>query len=175
MGFTEVLKPKEGTQFPTRREMAAWAKAYLHDQDFDTIVTYADLTTVLGLDPQRDPRARSSVLKAGRDLLREDHKKLVNLRNVGYRIIKPNEHANQSRRENVRARRRLREALATVTYVAMERLTPAETVDALMEQARVAIQVGIHARLRRIKQLPPRNELKLPSASKLVDMMRRRG
>lgn len=157
----------------TTREMTDCAVALLSERSFDATIPYAEWTSVLGANPEHDPRARRAVLRSGRKVLREQHKKLVNIRRVGYRIIRPNEHAAQSKSENRRARRRLREALATVTYVALENLTPAETAQVLMEQARNAIQVGVCQRLSRAKALPSRDQVKLPATTALVDLMRR--
>jgi glutathione S-transferase len=174
MGFPAVLKSGEGAQFPTAKEFIAWALAFLTDQPFGRVITYAELASVLTVNPAEDHRARSALLRAGRVLQREHHKQIVNVRNVGYRVIEPKDHVGVSRAQNRRAIRRLRESLATATYVAMESLTPAETAEVLMQQARVAIQVGLCTRVTKAKVVPPREQVHLPSGAKLLEMMRRR-
>lgn len=175
MRFPETLNANEGTQFPTMAEMRKRVFELLAPRPYDTLITYAEFEAVLQLNPADDRRARSAVLKAARDLLQQQDKKLVNVRNEGYRIIRPNEHQNVSRHQQQRARRRLRDALETVTHIALDKLTPTEVAQVMLEQARVGIQLAITKRFARAKQLPPRNELHLPSAMKLVDMMRKKG
>jgi hypothetical protein len=175
MTFSETLKSHEGTQFPTSAEMRRRAFDLLAPLPFDTLIPYAQFTEALHLDPQREHRARQAVLMAGRDLLREHSKKIINVRDKGYRIIKPNEHPAVAQAQQRSARRRLREALQTVTHVALDHLTPTEVAQVMIEQARAGLQVALTKRLSRAKTLPPVRELHLPSSSKLVDMMRKRG
>lgn len=170
----QPLRPDEGTQFPTMQEMCAAAYAELAAHAYNTTVTYTELAGVMGIDPQRNMRARTAVLKAGRRLLREQNKKIVNVRNEGYRIVQPNEQVGVSQREQARARRWLRESLKTVTHVALDNLSPTEIAKVMTEQARVAIQVSMARRLVRMKELPPKDEIALPSPNRLLEMMRKK-
>jgi hypothetical protein len=170
--MTQPLTENEGTQFPTTAEMRRRALQLLEQVPSNTLITYRALTAALGLNPQHESRARSAVLQAGRDLLKDQNKKIVNVRDQGYRIIQANEHVTVSQHEQLGARRRLRRALQTVTHVALHELTTIEIAKVMMEQARVAISVGMLKKLTKAKELPPTAQLHLPSASKLIEFMR---
>lgn len=170
---TELLQPHEGPTFPTMRELTDRAYAVLADRSFNTTITYGEFHEALDVNPAIDRRARAAVLKAGKLLQREHKKKLVNIRTVGYRIIKPTEHVEVSQGEQRRARRWLRESLKTVTHVALEDLQPTDIARVMTEQARAAIQVAMTRSLARTKALPSRDQLCLPSATKLLEMMRK--
>jgi alkylated DNA nucleotide flippase Atl1 len=170
----EHLQSHEGAQFPTTKEMRTRAFDLLAKLPFDTLVTYQQFADVLGLNPVASHRARGAVLKAGRDLLKEHNKKIVNVKNDGYRIIRPNEHRGVSQSQQRGARRKLRDALQTVTHVALDNLTPKEVAEVMLEQARAAIQLSMTKQFSRVKDLPPRQDLHLPSSAKLVDMMRKK-
>jgi hypothetical protein len=173
MAFAETLRSGEGAQFPTMQEMKARAFDLLQGRAFGDVVTYAEFEAALSVNPNTDRRARTAVLRAARRLLVEQHKKSVNVRNVGYRIVKPNEHVGVSQAEQRRARRWLREALKTATYVALDDLSPTEVARVMTEQARAAVQVAMTKRLANVKELPARSELALPSGTRLVEMMRK--
>ncbi len=173
MATPRFLDAREGTQFPTAKEMRRRAFELLVARPFDTLVRYQEFAAALGLDPQSDQRARSAVLAAGRDLLKQHQKKIVNVKTEGYRIIRPNEHRAVSQAQQRGARRRLRDALQTVTYVALDQLTPEEIAGLMIEQARAAIQLALTKKLAKVKQLPAKQELALPSGRKLVEMMRK--
>lgn len=172
--FHEALQPNEGTQFPTIAEMRGRALELLRERPYDSLIAYEEFAQAIGVNPMTDRRGRSAVLKAGRDLLAAHNKKIINVREQGYRIIRPNEHAVVSQSEQRRARRLFKQSLQTVTHVALDHLTPTEIAQVMMEQARSALQVAMAKRLSRAKALPPRCELKLPSTSKLVEMMRKK-
>jgi hypothetical protein len=167
------LEAHEGTQFPTTREMRMKALTLLSGFTFDTIVTYQQFTDTLGLNPALDRRARSAVLQAGRDLLKAQNKKLVNVKTEGYRIIRPNEHKSVSQSQQRSARRKLRDALQTVTHVALENLTPKEVAEVMLEQARTALQLNMTRRVAKMTGLPSKDELHMPSSAKLLSMMRK--
>ena len=168
------LQATEGTQFPTTREMRQRAYALLMPLPFDTTVTYQQFTDAIGMNPAEDHRARRAVLQAGTDMLRLHNKKLVNLKLEGYRIIRPNEQAARADAEAARGRRQFKRALETATFVALEHLSPTEIATALQTQARRAIEVAFTKRMVRAKDLPPSQDIHLPSSAKLVAMMRRR-
>lgn len=171
---TEHLHGTHLKQFPTTKEMRERALALLLPLPFDTTISYQQFTETLGLNPMTDHRARSAVLLAGKDLLKGYNKKIVNIRTEGYRIIRPNEHCAVSKRQQQSARRRLKESLQTVTHVALDQLAPTEIAQVMLEQARAAIQLSLTRKLGRMKQLPPRQELHLPSSNKIVEMMKKK-
>jgi hypothetical protein len=169
----EILQPGEGPLFPTTAELKARALALLTDRARDTVVSYGELTDALGMNV-RETRARGAVLWAGHRLLMLEQKKLVNIRNVGYRIVKPQEHVGVSQQEQRRARRWLRRSLATVTHVALEDLTATEVAKLMTEQARAALAIAFQKQLSKAKALPPRKELHVPPTPQLVEMLKRK-
>ena len=169
----DILKHDEGVKFPLSVILRERAYALLSMREHESVVTYEELTTAMGLDPQQDTRARHAVLRAGRLLLREQRKKLLNVRNVGYQIIKPIEQVAASKKEQQRARRWLKRGLETVTHISLENLSPVDIAQIMTEQARAAIQLAMSQRLGRAKVLPPKEQLALPSSRHLVDLFRR--
>jgi alkylated DNA nucleotide flippase Atl1 len=174
MTNAKVMAFNEGTQFPTTAEMTLRAFEAMRELPHDTVVTYEQITAVLGLDPSLDRRARAATLRAGRRLLTEHKKKLVNVRTTGYRIVRPEEQVGVSQSEQRRARRWLRESLKTVTFVALDNLPAVEVARVMTEQARAAIQVAMTNRMTRAKELPAKSDISVPSADKLLAMMRKR-
>src|SRR4029450_7848164 len=102
--MVDILEAHDGVKFPLSEVLKRRAYALLVLQPYEALVTYDVLTEAIGLDPRTDPRARSAVLRAGRALLRDDRKKIVNVREVGYRIVKPSEEAEVRWSEQRRAR-----------------------------------------------------------------------
>jgi hypothetical protein len=170
----DILQADEGTKFPLSRVLRERAVAFLSPLPFNTEVTYAALSEAIGLDVVGDKRGRNAVLQAGRLLLKEQHKKLVNVRRVGYRIVAPNEQVAVSQAEQKRARRWLKRALATVTHVALNDLTPEEVAKVLTEQARVGLSLSFQRRIGKQVSLPASEQLALPSGAKLVEMFKKR-
>jgi hypothetical protein len=170
----QILKATEGTKFPLSQVLRERALVHLRRCDFDTIVSYADLTKVVGLDIVEDKRGRHAVLQAARILLREDRKKLVNVKTVGYRIVRPNEQRVVAEGEQRAAVRRFKRALATVTYVHLDQVPPEEQAKLLMDQARIALTLAVQRRLAKQKTFPTRDQLALPSGERLVEMFKKR-
>src|SRR5580765_8058808 len=139
--MAEILKPNEGIKFPLSEVLRRRAFDCLVAQPYDAVIPYAALAVAIGLDPQKDHRARRAVLRAGRLLLREHRKKLVNIRSKGYRIVMPGEQADVSQTEQRRAQRQLKRSLETVTFIAQETLTPRQIARIMTEQARVGLQL----------------------------------
>lgn len=170
----DVLRQDEGTKFPTTAEMKVRAFELLCDCPTDMLITYEQWTTVLGIDPSIDRRARSALLRAGRKLLVEQNKKLVNVRKEGYRIIKPTEHVGVSQNQQKQARRKWRDAMKTATHVIIEGLSETEVGRLMTEQARVATVYMFASRMGKVKELPSKQDLKLPSSKLLLEMIRRK-
>jgi hypothetical protein len=164
----ELLRPGEGTKFPLSRVLREKALAALLTCEIDTLIPYALLTESIGLSVTEDRRAREAVLSAGRVLLREHKLKLVNVRTVGYRLVRPDERVAVSVGERKRSRRWLKRALETVTYVALDGLPAEEVARILTEQARTALLLSIERRIGKQKALPPKSELLVPKGADLV-------
>lgn len=160
-------------QFPTVKEMSEWVYDALKARGHGEMIPYADLSSVLTIDAQ-DDRGRRAVLAAGRRLLREHSKLLVNVKNVGYHIAQPGEHAGHARRFHHAARRRLVRAVACATYVLMEQLTPEERSRVLAEQLKAGLALAFSKTITRRKALPPKEQIALPSGAKLVRLLTRK-
>jgi hypothetical protein len=171
--MAELLAAGTGARFPLSEVLRQRAYTLLVERAYEALVTYDELTVALGLDPRIDHRARRAVLRAGRRLLRDDRKKLVNVRTVGYRIVKPSEQVDVSLVEQQRGRRWTKRGLDTLTHIALETLTPTELARLMTEQARVALQLGMARRIARVKVLPPKAQLRLPSKDRILELFRR--
>ena len=154
--------------FPTMQHMTERAYEALSVIDFGGRIDYASLTTVCGDDAQRT-RTRAAILRAAQRLLRDHSKLLRNVRGFGYEIVQPTMHASESQRLRGFARRRLRKALASVTFVRLENMTAEDVNKILTEQTRNAILIGMDRKLGR-KALPPRQQIALPSGKNIVEM-----
>ena len=170
----KLLTADEQKHFPTIAEMREKASELLTVHPHGTLILYGEFIAAIGVDPRVNTRARTAILRAGRDMLHRDQKKLLNVRTIGYRIVLPHEQKSVSQAEQRRARRQYKKSLETVTYVAMDKLDPIQVAELLQEQARSAIMVAMGQRVRNLKALLPKEELELPSGPKLVDMMRRK-
>ena len=172
--MVDILEAHDGVKFPLSEVLKRRAYTLLVAQPYEAVVTYEALAEAIGLDPRTDDRARSAVLRAGRALLHDDRKKIVNVREIGYRIVKPSEQADVALNEQRRARRWYARALNTATYVALENLSPADVARIMTEQARIGLLLGMARRLGKVKTLPDRAQMVLPSKDRLVDLFRRK-
>src|SRR5262245_30906596 len=150
--------------------MTSWAYDFLRPLPYGTQLSYKDLSTVITI-PADSHRGRAAILRAGRQLLQDERKLLVNVRSTGYQIAQPNEHVAQAKRYRAGARRRLRRAWAAVVYLETEGLTPKELTDALAEQVRAGLTLAMEKQLSRTKQLPAPKETALPSGQKLLSLI----
>jgi hypothetical protein len=168
-----VLRPNEGTKFPLARVLRNHAITRLRAVAYDEVISYEELSAAIGVDVVLDKRGRTAVLQAARVVLKQDQKKLVNIRTIGYRIVRPNEQVAVSAAEQQRSRRWLKRSLDTVTHVALHTLTPVEVAAVITEQARVALTLSFERKLQK-QELPSKDQLLLPSGERLVEMFRKR-
>ena len=157
-------------QFPTVKEMTGWVYDALTAREHGDTIKYAELSAVLTMEAQH-PRGRRAVLRASRRVLREQNKLLVNVKNVGYQIAQPNEHAAQARRFHGAARRRLVRSIACATHVLWEKLTPEERTHVLAEQLKAGLALAFSKRITRRKTLPPREQIALPKGAALMRLL----
>lgn len=157
-------------QFPTVKEMTAWVYAGIKDRERGDVLSYADLSAMLTLDAQTE-RGRRAVLNAGRLMLQEHDKHLINVKNVGYQIAQPNEHAGQSQRYRRLGMRRVARALLVSVHVALKELTDAEREKLINEQKRNGLIVAFARKVVRAKKLPAKEMLALPSGAHLVRLI----
>jgi hypothetical protein len=144
----ELVEPE-----PSAADMARKLLRNLRGQPIGTKWTYSDLFRILDRDPQSDWRARSAILKARRELLREENKYLGNVRRVGYEIIQPSEHtlvASHYRRSSVR---KLAKAFEVTVRVDLSGLSAKQLEALTVEQARAGVLLSFARRVGRRRQL----------------------
>jgi hypothetical protein len=146
--------------------------AELAPAEFGTLFTFQDLRKILFEDPQSS-RGNRAIQRAKRRLLREQHKSLVSVRDQGYQVSYPNEHAQQSKCKAKASLRRQREALALVLHVEKSKLSPQERQHVEDLTNRYALTIALTTRLSRAKSLPARAEAKLPSGKQLAEMLKK--
>jgi hypothetical protein len=116
--------------------------------DRGTTLTYEELGQVLDLDPAKDRRAiAAAVREASKALSRGHDRSLVAVRNVGYRVVLPDEHLSLAGRQQDKGRNALVRARAHVDHVDLSGMDEA-TRSAFHAAARVlAYQEGQMRRL----------------------------
>jgi hypothetical protein len=169
-----VIPPQEG--FPTFRELRRLARVRLDALEFGARVSYADLTHALGV-PADGHRGRAAVLAAGRDLLRDARPRLlVNVRNEGYQIARPNEHADVSKRRHALLNRGLARNHAIVTHVLMEweGWTDAERAVLIEQQTRTALALIASRKVANPRTaIPAGAAVQVPTGRELVRLLTR--
>jgi hypothetical protein len=141
----------------------------LVDMPHGTVITYDELRKILFEDP-RDSRGRAAIQRAAK-LLLHDGKHLVNMRGKGYQIAYPNEHVSQSTRQVKLGLRRYRKALAIVAHTEMEKLTPQERQQVEEQTNRVRIHLALAVRVQRMKALPARSDVEIPTGRRLAELL----
>lgn len=172
--ITQALqRASDHPKFPLYERLVELSLALLKSKERDVLISYADIAEAIGCDVRTDVRSRTAFLKACKILLRENLRKVVNERNKGYRIVRDDERRHVAKREEASSYRRISAAVETVTRVAIDELGPVEASLLLTEQARMAMIEAIHRKLRKVKKLPNRSDVSVPSGSKLVEMMKK--
>lgn len=167
-GFASVAeRPKD---FPIRQDLIRRALDLLRTKNYGDLITYNEVGVALTVDGH-SPRAQDAVRAAGRKLLQDDNKLLVNVRDRGYQIARPNEHAPEAARLRQAARRRLRRAVDSVVHVALDSLTPQEVAAVLTEQVRAGLTLAFERRVSRVKSLPQPKQSALPSGKAFLQMI----
>lgn len=89
-----------------------------------TVVTYDELAEALDLDPTKDRRAiQAAVGQAQKTLSREHDRSLTPVRNVGYRVVLPNEHVDLAGRQQRKGRKAIARAQGHVDHVDLSSLS----------------------------------------------------
>lgn len=164
----DLLKPGEGTQFPITSELRRRALALLQETPTDEVIPYAKITAALGVAIEPDRRARGAFLAAGRDLLLSEKRGIENVKNVGYRIYRDDEHRRMAGQRERRAVGNIKRALEILRNTAMDNLPPAEVALLFTDQARLAIVAAVHKKLKKTKALPAPAEVSVPKGADLV-------
>lgn len=166
---------KQSIANPNEPRVSVLAQAVhraLSEMPHGTVVTYDEFRKILFEDPQ-GRRGRAAILKAAK-LLLVDAKHLVNVRSIGYQIAYPNEHASQSNRQVTFGLRRYRKALAIVANTEIAKLTPQERQQVEEQTNRVRIHLALSVRVQRLKTLPERKLIDIPSGKALAEMLTRK-
>jgi hypothetical protein len=147
-----VAKP-----FQPRGDKPEWRKIYddlLAEADYGRVVTYAELSTVLGLQFERH---RSPIYRARRELGNLHLRWLVAVPKVGYRVIAANEHIHVADDHKHRARRQMTRMLEVARATDLAKLKPDE-LDCFDRQNRInmalaSITMAHEQRIQRIESV----------------------
>lgn len=145
------------TPFTPKGEVPEWRMiydAFLADADFGDVVTYQQLTALLGrsFDDNRGPlyRARS-------EMGEQRHRWLEVVTGVGYRIIQANEHMRLANGHKRRAKTQLRAMVRVANVTDLARLTESEleTFDAQSRINATLAAIAFHheQRLARVEEV----------------------
>lgn len=155
--------------FPTTQEMTGWVYDALKGRDYGETIPYDELSRVCTVDVERERRARAAVLGAGKKLLEREQKCLVNVKTVGFRIVQPSEQREVGRRKHLAGARRIREGYKAVTFVNVNLIADKKDLDLLIkEQTRLAMAVMADTKIRRLKKLPTREQVRMPTGKELL-------
>jgi hypothetical protein len=142
----------------------------LSQRQHGTLVTYHEFRLMLFEDPQ-GKRCRSAILRAGKRLLREQQKLLVNVRGKGYQLAMPNEHSAESKRVQQHGRRRYRRALEIVVNAEMEKLSPQERQQVDEQANRMRLILAAEKNIAKATVLPSSGDIVIPSGKRLAALL----
>lgn len=108
----------------------------LETKDIGDIVTYEELLEALG--PKFPPSALSAVAWVAIRKFRDNKRTFENVRNVGYRMVEATEHSRLARKQQMRSRRRLADAVSITASADLSKLDP--------DQRRALQQQELHLR-----------------------------
>lgn len=113
--------------FEPAGEIARWRSVYdmLKPLAVDDVLTYEDVADVLGLDAEKDRSLmQSTIRRAARTYETVDKHALVAVPNVGYRVVRADEHVVLARGQQRRASRSLQRGHSKVVNVDLRGLSP---------------------------------------------------
>ncbi|HCA85757.1 MAG TPA: hypothetical protein DEQ61_09815 [Streptomyces sp.] len=108
-------------------EVARWRMVYdmLKPLAVDDVITYEDAADVLSLDAEKDrPVLQSAIRRAARTFETVDKHALVAVPNVGYRVVRADEHVVLARGQQRRASHALQRGHSKVVNVDLRGLPP---------------------------------------------------
>lgn len=145
----------------TPTEDARWRPLYeaLRTRPRGDVVTYEDLDAVVG-DIRKD---RWMVYRADRELQMADQKALVNIRGIGYRIAKAEEHLDIANSHRLRGKRQARMAFKAAESADLSQIADPAVRRAITDTAEH--MRGIEARMRYIEKRTTRVEKTIKSES----------
>ncbi len=108
-------------------EVARWRIIYdaLKPLAVDDVLTYEDAGQLLGLDPEAERSTiQAAIRQASRTFERDDKHALVAVPNIGYRVVRADEHVVLARGQQRRASRALERGHSKVVNVDLRGLSP---------------------------------------------------
>lgn len=138
--------------FETKSGKAQWeiVTEVLETKSVGDVVTYEELLRALGSDfPQS---ALSSVVWTAIRKFRDHKRTFENVRKIGWRMVEPTEHSRLARKQQVRSKRRLVEAVSISASTDLSKLDP--------EQRRAQREQELHLRqlLDRVSRVEKRQD-----------------
>lgn len=115
------------TRFEPVGDVARWKVVYglLQAADVDGVVTYEEMGTALGLDPDSDRHTlQMATRRAAQELETVDKHAVSSVRNVGYRVVRPDEHVVLAQGQQQRSSRALKRGHSKVVNVDLSGMTP---------------------------------------------------
>ena len=111
--------------FTPKGDVAEWRMLYdrIRSLDIGGILTYEDMDEILGRDFKED---RGPIYRCAKELEDNDHRTLAAVRNVGYRIVEPREHAQLATHHHRKSRRQLGKAVGKAASADRSKLTADE-------------------------------------------------
>lgn len=118
-------------------EPPLWQRIYDHATPLTPgdIITYLQLTDILGYDPSQPGKSRSPIHTASRRMLIDLDRTLVAVPKIGYRVAYAHEHETIARTGQRAARRKVSRALDVITHVDITALATEQrrSADALVQ------------------------------------------
>lgn len=108
-------------------QTARWRTVYNLFQSTGTgnIVPYQAIADALDLDPETDRHAiQMAVRRAAKSFLRDDDHAIESVRNVGYRVVEPEEHLRLAQQQQKKSRKALVRGHDTAVHVDLNGMEP---------------------------------------------------
>lgn len=106
---------------------ARWRIVYgmFQAADVGYVITYQAIADALELDPEADRHAiQMAVRRAAKSFLREDDHAIESVRNVGYRVVQPEEHLRIAQQQQRKSRKALVRGHDTAVHVDLNGMEP---------------------------------------------------
>jgi hypothetical protein len=160
------VKTKSDPRWPTWR--TAWQAVYdvLLDKPPGFLLSLEELERVT---ESTRSRAQAALRRARRQLLKDYNRWLIAIPSQGYRVVEAREHADVATGYRQAARRKLKTGLALTLRVNLDEITKPQDLARLeWTQKLLVLTTGFVDQLAKLKELPARPDLRLPSTSDLL-------
>lgn len=130
-------------------ERARWLVVYdlLVASEINGIVTYEEMATALGLDPDKDRLTlQGAMRRAAKEHEVLDKRAVTAVPNRGYRVVEPQEHLGLARRQQVRSTRALKRGHSKAVNVDMSKIEPEARKALEMVAGVIALQMDFNRR-----------------------------